>query len=331
MKHTIPSTPFATRLSGSAKEIELRLRNLFQWKKKRSSVLLLLAVFLLTAGCGNSSELTAVEPSVVTTQTTDAPLQENVSPEKARTDATQEVLAYVDAVFSAKKIRMLCWIFPGTGPIGVPIEEYREQVREVFARYTWTLEENADPNWEDNRDVWHFNFSAQEYPNGFYNISARSNSVWLQVDESTSAGSTVAYYSYDGEPGSLNAALADLWGGPGIRYALVTIPQTQSGDQTLMEAYADAFRERYLASGAITDYELRGLDLLSGEASETTGDMSSIFTMTYAVQPADPTAPCWNEYTAAENGWITFSVRMQLELEEGVWRCAWYEVPDDIP
>ena len=28
----MPNTPFSTRLSGSAKETELRIRNIFQWK-----------------------------------------------------------------------------------------------------------------------------------------------------------------------------------------------------------------------------------------------------------------------------------------------------------
>ena len=31
----IPSSPFATRLSGSATETELRIRSIFQWKKQR--------------------------------------------------------------------------------------------------------------------------------------------------------------------------------------------------------------------------------------------------------------------------------------------------------
>ena len=39
-----PRTPFSTRLSGSAKETELRIRNIVQWKKKRPPV----ALFVLT-------------------------------------------------------------------------------------------------------------------------------------------------------------------------------------------------------------------------------------------------------------------------------------------
>jgi len=52
MKREIPHTPFATRLSGSAKEIELRLRSIFQWKKKRPPVMLLLAALIVAVGCG---------------------------------------------------------------------------------------------------------------------------------------------------------------------------------------------------------------------------------------------------------------------------------------
>ena len=36
-----PRSPFATPLSGSARETELRLRSIFQWKKRRPPALLL--------------------------------------------------------------------------------------------------------------------------------------------------------------------------------------------------------------------------------------------------------------------------------------------------
>lgn len=49
----MPRSPFSTSLSGSAKETELRLRSIFQWKKKRPPVILLLAAILLVAGCGS--------------------------------------------------------------------------------------------------------------------------------------------------------------------------------------------------------------------------------------------------------------------------------------
>lgn len=45
-------TPFSTHLSGSAKETELRLRNIFQWKKQRPPMLLLALVLVIALGCG---------------------------------------------------------------------------------------------------------------------------------------------------------------------------------------------------------------------------------------------------------------------------------------
>lgn len=45
-------TPFSTRLSGNAKETELRLRNIFQWKKGRPPVVLAALVLVLALGCG---------------------------------------------------------------------------------------------------------------------------------------------------------------------------------------------------------------------------------------------------------------------------------------
>ena len=50
MRH--PRTPFSTRLSGNAKETELRLRSIFQWKKQRPPVWLLDLVIVMAVGCG---------------------------------------------------------------------------------------------------------------------------------------------------------------------------------------------------------------------------------------------------------------------------------------
>ncbi len=69
MKQKIPHSPFSTRLSGSARETELRLRNIFQWKKKRPPVVL----FVLTAlalmfcfglfSCQPSENISEAKPS----------------------------------------------------------------------------------------------------------------------------------------------------------------------------------------------------------------------------------------------------------------------------
>lgn len=80
----IPNTPFSTRLSGSAKETELRLRNIFQWKKKRPPIVLIfLLVVVLLAACGKLVDFSSVEsePPVSDTsldtpgETTEDPLQ----------------------------------------------------------------------------------------------------------------------------------------------------------------------------------------------------------------------------------------------------------------
>ena len=51
MKQHIPKSPFATYLSGSAKETKLRLRNIFQWKKKRPPVVLFVLILVVLLSC----------------------------------------------------------------------------------------------------------------------------------------------------------------------------------------------------------------------------------------------------------------------------------------
>ena len=48
-----PRSPFSTRLSGSAKETELRLRSIFQWKKQRPSVWLMALTAAICLSCGS--------------------------------------------------------------------------------------------------------------------------------------------------------------------------------------------------------------------------------------------------------------------------------------
>lgn len=51
MQNKILNTPFATRLSGSTKEIQLRIRSIFQWKKKRFPVWLFTLIVVAILGC----------------------------------------------------------------------------------------------------------------------------------------------------------------------------------------------------------------------------------------------------------------------------------------
>ena len=49
---SFPRTPFSTPLSGSARETEDRIRNIFQYKKKRPPILLLALACALALSCG---------------------------------------------------------------------------------------------------------------------------------------------------------------------------------------------------------------------------------------------------------------------------------------
>ena len=52
MDCNVPRSPFSTRLSGSAKETELRIRNIFQWKKKLPPVWLMILMAVVCLSCG---------------------------------------------------------------------------------------------------------------------------------------------------------------------------------------------------------------------------------------------------------------------------------------
>ena len=53
MNNKMPRTPFSTRLSRSAKETEIRIRNIFSGPKKRPPALLMLLVAALILLCGD--------------------------------------------------------------------------------------------------------------------------------------------------------------------------------------------------------------------------------------------------------------------------------------
>ena len=63
----LPRSPFSTRLSGSAKETELRTRNIFQWKKKRPPVWLMILMAAVCLSCGSlvSCQQRPAEPSIL--------------------------------------------------------------------------------------------------------------------------------------------------------------------------------------------------------------------------------------------------------------------------
>ena len=67
MNNKMPRTPFSTGLSGSARETEIRLRNIFSGPKKRPPVLLMVLTVVLILLCGNLVAFRALpaEPVIV--------------------------------------------------------------------------------------------------------------------------------------------------------------------------------------------------------------------------------------------------------------------------
>ena len=59
-----PRSPFSTRLSGSARETELRIRSIFQWKKKRPPVWLMASVGAAILLCGSLVSCQSRPPEV---------------------------------------------------------------------------------------------------------------------------------------------------------------------------------------------------------------------------------------------------------------------------
>ena len=62
MKNNMPRTPFSTPLSGSARETEIRLRNIFSGPKKRPPLPFLILMFSVCIFCGNLVSCQMAEP-----------------------------------------------------------------------------------------------------------------------------------------------------------------------------------------------------------------------------------------------------------------------------
>lgn len=163
---------------------------------------------------------------------------------------------------------------------------------------------------------------------GGMTIEAGANSSWITVMTTGEDGPQSILYSAEGGPGDLALSLVDLWDAPGFRYALIALPESITDDGALAGAYADAFRELYLNSGAITDYELRDLKVLP-KTDEY--DREPSFRITYSVRPAAPEDPSWQYCPQVEDGWVTFTAEIHMTLvgndsqEEMIWCCSWWE------
>ena len=87
----IPRSPFATRLSGSAREIELRIRSIFQWKKQRPPLALFLLMLVIGLLCGN----------LVSCQSSPAGVPEDPPAQSGEAWSTRSVLDALSQCFDA--------------------------------------------------------------------------------------------------------------------------------------------------------------------------------------------------------------------------------------
>ena len=79
MKNHAPYTPFSTRLSRSAKEAEIRLRNISSGPKKRPPILLLILMACVCVFCGNLVSCQMAEAEVSPDSSTSASTSSNAS------------------------------------------------------------------------------------------------------------------------------------------------------------------------------------------------------------------------------------------------------------
>ena len=61
---SLPISPFTTALSGSARETELRIRSIFQWKRRRPPLPLLILLLAAALLCGNLVSCRTEEPDL---------------------------------------------------------------------------------------------------------------------------------------------------------------------------------------------------------------------------------------------------------------------------
>ena len=113
MKLPLPRSPFSTRLSGSAKETERRIRNIFQGPKKRPHVWLIALAAAAILSCGGLASCQAgtgnlpnesQAPEDVSTPPVEAapPEQETLSPARR----AQKFLTEADGVYSSVTLEL---------------------------------------------------------------------------------------------------------------------------------------------------------------------------------------------------------------------------------
>lgn len=287
---------------------------------------LALALFLLLlAGCSAGQTPSPSEPPVPseTPPTVESPSSHKVTPAPEGLTAEEELLYYLDIVLEGEEVNLMCWLTQGSGPTGANLAPYKEQVRALFAALKWSKRGDLDTTVHEATPAdWGYYLQAGDSSvnmmGGTQHDSVDIAYVGLQT------GGKPLSFAAEGAS-SLAMDLVNLYPGPQIRFCLAEVPaEGITNTEELADAYAAAFEQFYLDSGDITVFELTALEV-TGNSPDS--DWHA-FRMAFAVTPAEPSDPCWADFTADSDGRYTFDYEMHLLLDEdGIYRCDWFQTP----
>ncbi len=232
--------------------------------------------------------------------------------------ATAEVLGWVDRITDSENPQLYRWLSDGSGPTGMGLPGYGDEIREIFARRAWRYH---DGSYNDALPWLHADLAENGLATVGVVMSFYSDHITV---ETVGSDDPPVSYTTDDVPG-LVAELSRVSGAPYMFLWLAEVPGDSISDPSqLPAAYAEAFRRDYLASGKALD-----VNILSAEYAEQEGDPGDTaiyesawkaLTFEFEVLPADPAEPCWDGILTASN-WYRFTYRITVRLEEdGVWR-----------
>lgn len=236
--------------------------------------------------------------------------------------AEEELLHYLDIVLAGDEVNLMCWLTRGSGPTGVDLAPYQEEVRALFTRLDWRYTGDEDTAvYEDSPAHWGYYLQAGDSSVNFSG-STRHDSVDLVY--AGPEGTEPLRFAADGAS-RLAMDMVNLHPGPRIRFCLAEVPaEGVTSAQELAEGYAAAFERFYLDSGHITDFTLTHLEVIPDENGDDS--LGRPFRMAFAVTPADPEEPYWQSLTADSDGRYLFDYEMHmLPDEDAIWRCDWYQ------
>ena len=162
--HALPHTPFSTPLSGSRRETELRLRNLFQDQKRRPPALALALLLLFSLSCGGL-----------------------VSCQTRRTSALELSMAvqYYDTRGNLLEIPTL--VPPESGVLDEGAAAIQQGLEDLAQDYAWTLEHGGE-SYQSSQCLF-YPAETQRY----------QNLVFFQSDSSYGSDGDIRTWCYDKE------------------------------------------------------------------------------------------------------------------------------------